>query len=128
MERIDHDLRTRLAQLEADGLLEDTIIFCFGDNGGALPRSKRFANDDGLRISLSVKCPKKWQHRAPAKPGSRVSAPVSQVGFPPTALALVAAHRAVGPRPRPTLAVATDDLERSASPGSASAPLREMRL
>lgn len=42
MERMDRELAGVLADLEADGLAQDTIVFYFSDNGGCLPRSKRF--------------------------------------------------------------------------------------
>ena len=45
MAQMDAELAARLAELEADGLAEDTIVFYFADNGGVLPWSKRFAND-----------------------------------------------------------------------------------
>jgi hypothetical protein len=88
MERMDAELATRLAELEADGLAEDTIVFYFGDNGGVLPRSKRFANDDGLHVPLIVRIPRKWRHLAPARPGAAIDTPVSCVDFPGTVLHL----------------------------------------
>jgi arylsulfatase A-like enzyme len=88
MTRMDALLAARLAELDADGLADDTIVFYFGDNGGALPRSKRFANDDGLRVPLIVRIPEKWRHLAPGRPGSVVRSPVSCIDLPPTALAL----------------------------------------
>jgi hypothetical protein len=44
------------------GLADSTIVFFFADNGGVLPRSKRFANDDGLRVPLIIRVPKKFQN------------------------------------------------------------------
>jgi arylsulfatase A-like enzyme len=88
MARMDGEFATRLAELEADGLADDTIVFFFGDNGGVLPRSKRFANDDGLRVPLIVRFPPKFRHLAPGRPGSVVRDPVSCVDFPPTLLSL----------------------------------------
>jgi len=88
MERMDAELAARLAELEADGLAEDTIVFYFGDNGGVLPRSKRFANDDGLRVPLIVRIPQGWRHLAPARPGSAIDTPVSCVDLPGTVLSL----------------------------------------
>ena len=39
---------TRIDELEAESrfVLDDTIIFYFGDNGGVLPFSKRFASEN----------------------------------------------------------------------------------
>ena len=86
--RLDQQVAKLLGQLKADGLEEDTIVFYYGDNGGVLPRSKRFAYDSGLHVPLIVHFPKKWQHLAPAAAGSHVDAPVSFVDFAPTVLSL----------------------------------------
>lgn len=89
--RLDAEVARQLDQLKADGLEDDTIVFYYGDNGGVLPRSKRFAYDSGLHVPLIVRFGKKWQHLAPAPPGSRVDAPVSFVDFAPTVVSLAGA-------------------------------------
>lgn len=86
--RLDEQVAALLAQLKQDGLEEDTIIFYYGDNGGVLPRSKRFAYDSGLHVPLIVHYPKKWQSLAPAAPGAKVESVVSFVDFAPTILSL----------------------------------------
>lgn len=86
--RLDQQVARLLQQLKADGLEEETIVFYYGDNGGVLPRSKRFAYDSGLHVPLIARFPKKWQHLAPAAAGSRVEAPVSFVDFGATVLSL----------------------------------------
>ena len=88
MTRMDEQVGRLLKQLEDDGLADDTIVFYYADNGGVLPRSKRFCYDSGLRVPLIVRLGKNWQHLAPGAPGSRVTAPVSQVDFAPTILSL----------------------------------------
>ncbi len=88
MARLDALIGQRLGELDADGLAEDTIVFYYSDNGGVLPRSKRFTYDSGLHVALIVRFPPKWQHLAPAAKGSRVTAPVSFVDFAPTVLSL----------------------------------------
>lgn len=109
MERMDGELATRLAELEEDGLAEDTIIFYFGDNGGVLPWSKRFSNERGHLVPLVVRIPPAWQHLAPAPPGSRITSPVEGLDFAPTTLALAGltppthmkGRMILGDRPRP---------------------------
>jgi arylsulfatase A-like enzyme len=86
--QMDAELSRRLAELEADGLADDTIVFFFADNGGVLPWSKRFANDRGLRVPLIVRIPEKWSQLAPASPGSTIDAPINFADFPPTVLSL----------------------------------------
>ncbi len=87
-QRLDEQVAELLAQLKKDGLEDDTIIFYYGDNGGVLPRSKRFAYDSGLHVPLIVHYPKKWQSLAPAAPGTRVQSVVSFIDFAPTMLSL----------------------------------------
>lgn len=89
MERMDGQLAERLAELEADGLADDTIVFYYSDNGGVLPWSKRYSNEAGLRVSMVVYVPPKWQHLAGVKPGSVVEAPTSLMDLAPTLLSLV---------------------------------------
>ncbi|AEG50927.1 sulfatase [Sphingobium chlorophenolicum L-1] len=89
MEILDRQFGERLAQLEADGLAEDTIIFYYSDNGGVFPRSKRYAYDEGLRTALMIHVPPKWQHLVDAPPGSRVKAPVTYADLAPTLLSIV---------------------------------------
>jgi arylsulfatase A-like enzyme len=86
--QMDDELAQRLAELEAAGLADDTIVFFFSDNGGVLPWSKRFANDRGLRVPLIVRIPEKWRHLAPGPPGSVIDAPINFADFPPTVLSL----------------------------------------
>ncbi len=88
MRRLDGQVARLLQQIDEDGLTEDTIVFYYGDNGGILPRSKRFCYDSGLHVPLIVRFPKKWQQLAGVEPGSRVKAPVSFVDFAPTILSL----------------------------------------
>lgn len=88
MEKMDGQLAERLAELEADGLADDTIIFYYSDNGGALPRSKRYCYEEGLRCALVVKVPPRWAHLAPGKPGTEFTDPVSFIDLAPTLLSL----------------------------------------
>lgn len=88
MEKLDGEIAVRLAELEEDGVAEDTIVFYYSDNGGALPRSKRYCYDEGLRCALIVRTPEKWAHLASAPAGSVVTEPVMLTDLAPTVLAL----------------------------------------
>lgn len=109
IEKMDGQLAERLAELEADGLADDTIVFYYSDNGGVLPWSKRYSNEAGLRVSMVVYVPPKWQHLAGVKPGSIVDAPTSLMDLAPTLLSLVGitvpktmhGHAFLGPQARP---------------------------
>lgn len=46
-----------LAQLEADGLSENTIVVVWSDHGEGLPRGKRWPMDAGTRVPLVVRYP-----------------------------------------------------------------------
>ena len=54
---MDRQLGAVLDQLEEDGLLENTIIFFYGDHGGPLPRQKRLIYDSGLRSPMIIRFP-----------------------------------------------------------------------
>lgn len=85
---LDGQLRDRLAELETDGLADDTIVIYFGDHGGVTPGTKRFCYDRGLRVPLIVRVPDKWRHLWPSEPGTRVDEMVSLMDMGPTALSL----------------------------------------
>ncbi|HPM83500.1 MAG TPA: sulfatase-like hydrolase/transferase [Candidatus Anammoximicrobium sp.] len=85
---MDKEVGRILAELDADGLAEDTIVFFYGDNGMGLPRGKRTLYDTGLHEPLIVRFPKKFQHLAPAAAGQAVDRLVSFVDFAPTVLSL----------------------------------------
>jgi arylsulfatase A-like enzyme len=88
IERMDGEVGARLAELEAAGLADDTIVFYYSDNGGVLPRSKRYCTDAGLRCALVVRVPPKWAHLAPGRPGTEIKAPVSFIDLAPTLLSI----------------------------------------
>lgn len=88
---MDRIVGERLAELEADGVADDTIVFYYGDNGPALPRGKRAVYDSGLRVPLIVSVPKKFQHLVPADyaPGAASDRLVGFVDLGPTVLSLI---------------------------------------
>jgi N-sulfoglucosamine sulfohydrolase len=69
-----------MAELEADGLLENTYVFFFSDHGDGLPRAKRWVYDSGLHVPLLI--------RAPTGTAGVEGRLVSFVDFAPTVLAL----------------------------------------
>ena len=46
-----------LDQLEAEGILDDTVIILFGDNGISHARGKQFLYDEGIRTPLIIRGP-----------------------------------------------------------------------
>jgi len=85
---VDRQIGEFLEKLKADGLMDSTIIFYYGDHGGVLPRSKGFIYESGLHVPLVVHLPEKWRTLAPFAPGSRVDGFVSFIDLAPTVLAL----------------------------------------
>lgn len=85
---VDAQFGALLADLQADGLADDTIVFVYSDHGGITPRTKRFCYEQGVRVPLIVYLPPRWRHLLPVEPGSRVADPVSHVDLLPTLLSV----------------------------------------
>lgn len=85
---MDAEMGAQLEELARDGLADNTIVFYYSDNGGSLPRSKRYCYDEGLRVPLIVYVPPRWQHLSPFRAGTRVKRPVTLLDLPPTVLSL----------------------------------------
>lgn len=79
---MDLQIGAVLKQLEDDGLLENTIVFFYGDHGGPLPRQKRLIYDSGLNTPLIIKLPREQN------PGQKDPQLISFVDFAPTLLSL----------------------------------------
>ena len=80
---MDRQLGAILAQLEEDGLLENTIIVFYGDHGGPLPREKRLIYDSGLNTPMIIRYPNSW------RAGSKDDQLISFVDFAPTLLSVI---------------------------------------
>jgi arylsulfatase A-like enzyme len=89
MEAMDTAFAEKLAELDAGGVADDTIVFYYSDNGGILPRGKRYCFDEGMRVSMVVYVPSKWAHLAQFPPGSVVETPVSLMDLVPTLLSII---------------------------------------
>jgi uncharacterized sulfatase len=75
-----------LADLQADGLADDTIVFFYGDHGAGMPRSKRWPYNSGLHVGVVVYVPDKWRHLAPKeyRPGGTSDRMAGFVDLAPT--------------------------------------------
>ncbi|WPR73337.1 sulfatase-like hydrolase/transferase [Algoriphagus sp. NG3] len=85
---MDRQIGELIDQLKADGLLENTFIFYFGDHGGVLPGSKGYLYETGLHVPLVIHVPERYKDRVSYKTGTRVKEFVSFVDFAPTVLHL----------------------------------------
>ncbi|GAA0877879.1 sulfatase-like hydrolase/transferase [Algoriphagus jejuensis] len=79
--RMDKQVGEVIAQLKADGLYDNTIIFFYSDHGDGMPYFKRELYDRGLRVPLMVKAPF-------LDAGTETEELVSFVDFAPTLLSL----------------------------------------
>ena len=86
MTLMDEQVGEILEELEESGEAENTIIFYYGDHGGALPGAKRFMNQRGLHVPLIVYFPPKYEHLKPDE--NRTDRLVSFVDFSATLLSL----------------------------------------
>lgn len=86
----DADAGVRLQELNDAGLLDETIVFYFGDHGSGMPRSKRWPQNSGLHVPLVVHIPDKFKDLRPADyvAGGVSDRLVSFVDFAPTLLSL----------------------------------------
>lgn len=85
---MDSQVGEVLMELEKDGLANDTIVFYYGDHGGALPGGKRHLHDSGTRVPLIIRIPEKWAAWRPEAPGSWVEQLVCFTDFPATVFSL----------------------------------------
>ncbi|MEM9722025.1 MAG: sulfatase-like hydrolase/transferase [Bacteroidota bacterium] len=83
IKEMDAQVGNILAELEADGLLDSTIIFWYADHGGPLPRQKRLCYDSGLRVPMVVRFPD-MQYA-----GTVDERLISFIDFSPTLMSLV---------------------------------------
>ncbi|PWG06688.1 sulfatase family protein [Polaribacter aquimarinus] len=79
---MDKQVGAVLKQLKEDGLLDNTIIFFYGDHGGPLPREKRLIYDSGLKTPMIIRFPDK------KSAGTKDSQLLSFIDFAPTLLSL----------------------------------------
>lgn len=86
--KVDEGLGEVIGMLEEDGLLDDTFIVAFGDNGGCLPGTKGYTSDLGLRVPMVVYVPENFKQLCCMKPGSECDAVVSFLDLAPTLLNL----------------------------------------
>lgn len=85
---LDKNVGAVLDSLEKDGLMENTIIFFFGDHGFGMPRYKRWLYKTGLQVPLIVYAPDKYRKLVKNDPGSHTAQLVSFVDYVPTVLNL----------------------------------------
>jgi N-sulfoglucosamine sulfohydrolase len=83
--QMDKQVGEILAQLQADGLAENTVVIWTTDHGDGLPRAKRELYDSGLRVPMIIHWPEKFRPTGSA-PGDVDDRLISFVDFGPTVL------------------------------------------
>lgn len=90
VENMDRQVGVFLKELDESGEAGNTIVMYYGDNGGILPRSKRFVYESGTRIPFIVRIPDKFKSLYPTeKPGQKVDRIINFVDFAPTLLSII---------------------------------------
>ncbi|WP_276166113.1 sulfatase family protein [Zobellia alginiliquefaciens] len=85
---MDNELGEVVKALEADGQLENTFIFYYGDHGGVLPGSKGYLYETGLHVPMVVRIPEKYKDMVDLEVGSQTDRFVSFIDLAPTVLNL----------------------------------------
>jgi N-sulfoglucosamine sulfohydrolase len=84
---MDAEVGAILAQLEADGLADSTIVIWTTDHGDGLPRAKRELYDSGLKVPMIIRWPEQYRP-ADLEPGTIDRRLISFIDFGPTILRL----------------------------------------
>jgi uncharacterized sulfatase len=77
-----------LKEIEDAGLLDDTMIFFWGDHGVGLPRAKRWLYQSGTHVPLVIRIPEKYRAKGQGVPGTVDDQLVSFIDLAPTVLNL----------------------------------------
>jgi len=88
---MDYQAGDRLRELEEAGLLEDTIVFFWGDHGVGLPRAKRWLYEASTHVPLLVRIPEKFRAAGQGRAGSADDQLISFIDLAPTVLNLAGA-------------------------------------
>jgi arylsulfatase A-like enzyme len=90
---LDRKVGLVLAQLETDGLADNTVVVFFGDNGQAHVRGKQFCYEEGLLVPAIIRWPKGLKAPAHFQPGRMDDRLLHGIDLAPTMLALAGAGK-----------------------------------
>ena len=82
-----------LAQLEADGLADNTIVMFFGDNGRIEPRGIHWLYDTGIHVPMIIHIPEKLAQPKNYRPATVSDEVVSLIDITPTTLSFAGIDR-----------------------------------
>lgn len=101
--QVDYRVGEVIERLKADELWDSTIVFLWSDHGTGILRGKQWVWEQGTHVPLIVRFPPKYQHLAPAKPGSVIDDPVTLLDLGPSVLRLAGVEQPEFMQGRPTL-------------------------
>ena len=90
---LDRKVGLVLKQLAADGLMENTVIVFFGDNGQAHVRGKQFCYDEGLLVPLIIRWPENYPVPEHLRPGTVDGSLLEAIDLAPTMLDIAGAKK-----------------------------------
>jgi N-sulfoglucosamine sulfohydrolase len=103
-----------LEQLRKDGLMEDTVILFFADNGRLEARGIHWCYDSGLHVPMIIRWPANLARPAQIQPGAVIGQVVSVLDVTATTLALAGIPRPGGMHSRNLLGAEADPPRRYA--------------
>ncbi len=89
---LDRKIGLVLAQLETDGLADNTIVVFFGDNGQAHVRGKQFCYESGLHVPMIIRWPKSFPAPKQIRPGLVDERLLASIDLAPTMLSIAGAR------------------------------------
>ncbi len=92
---LDRKVTLILAQLEKDGLADNTVLVLFGDNGASMARAKQFCYEESFHAPLIIHWPKGITPPAHFQPGTEDPRFLDGIDLAPTMLALAGAQKPV---------------------------------
>lgn len=96
IQQMDGEVGAVIAELEKDGLMDDTFIFYYGDHGGVLPGSKGYINEMGVHVPFVVYIPENYKDLVSVKANTSEAGFVSFVDFGVTVLNLAGVKKPKG--------------------------------
>ncbi len=88
---LDRKVGLILAQLESDGLADNTVVVFMGDNGESHVRGKQFCYEEGLRVPLIIRWAKSFPPPAHFRADSADTRLLESIDLAPTFLSLAGA-------------------------------------
>jgi arylsulfatase A-like enzyme len=85
---LDRKISLVLAQLEQDGLADNTIVVYFGDNGASMARAKQFCYEESFLVPMIIRWPKNFAAPRNLNVGSIDDRFIDGIDLAPTMLAL----------------------------------------